>query len=90
MSLINLKLSNEEIINSYFLNLCCDDYTEPLISGGQSNADLALHKLDISNYSKLRNNVYPKTKRGSSYLSAFIRHGLIDLKQVWEFVEKFK
>ena len=90
MSLINLKLSNEEIINSNFLDLCCDKYTEPLIRGGQSNADLALHNLDISNYAKLRNNVYPKSKRGSSYLSAYIRHGLIDLKEVWKYVEKFK
>lgn len=90
MSLINLKSSNEEIINSKFLNLCCDNYTEPLIRGGQSNADLALHNLDISNYSKLRNNVYPKTNRGSSYLSAYIRHGLIDLKEVWQYVERFK
>ena len=90
MSLINLKLSNEEIINSNFLDLCCDKYTEPLIKGGQSNADLALHNLDISNYAKLRNNVYPKSKRGSSYLSAYIRHGLIDLKEVWKYVEKFK
>ena len=89
MSLINLKLSNEEIINSNFLDLCCDKYTEPLIRGGQSNADLALHNLDISNYAKLRNNVYPKSKRGSSYLSAYIRHGLIDLKEVWKYVEKF-
>ena len=90
MSLINLKSSNEEIINSHFLDLCCDEYTEPLIRGGQSNADLALHNLDISNYSKLRNNVYPKSKRGSSYLSAYIRHGLIDLKEVWKNVERFK
>ena len=90
MSLINLKSSNEEIINSHFLDLCCDEYTEPLIRGGQSNADLALHNLDISNYSKLRNNVYPKSKRGSSYLSAYIRHGLIDLKEVWKYVERFK
>jgi deoxyribodipyrimidine photo-lyase len=90
MSLINLKLSNKEIINSYFLDLCCDNYSEPLIQGGQSNADLALHNLDITNYSKLRNNVYPKSKRGSSYLSAYIRHGLLDLREVWKYVEIFK
>jgi hypothetical protein len=39
MSLINLKSSNEEIINSNFLDLCCDKYTEPLVRGGQSKAD---------------------------------------------------
>ena len=90
MSSINLHSSNKEIINSNFLNICCDDYTEPLIKGGQSKADLALHNLDITNYSKLRNNVYPMSKRGSSYLSAYIRHGLIDLKEVWQHVESFK
>jgi len=90
MSSINLHSSNKEIINSNFLNMCCDDYTEPLIKGGQSKADLALHNLDITNYSKLRNNVYPMSKRGSSYLSAYIRHGLIDLKEVWQHVESFK
>ena len=68
MSLINLELSNEEIINEYFNGLCCDKYTEPLIKGGQSNADNALNTLDIKNYAKTRNNVLPIENRGSSYL----------------------
>ena len=89
MSLINLDLSNEEIINEYFNGLCCDKYTEPLIKGGQSNADNALNTLDIKNYAKTRNNVLPIEKRGSSYLSAYIRHGLISLPEIWNFVEKF-
>ena len=90
MSSINLDLSNEEIINKYFNDLCCDKYTEPLIKGGQSNADNALNTLDINNYAKTRNNVLPIEKRGSSYLSAYIRHGLISLPEVWNFVEKFE
>ena len=90
MSLINLDLSNEEIINEYFNGLCCDKYTEPLIKGGQSNADNALNTLDIKNYAKTRNNVLPIEKRGSSYLSAYIRHGLISLPEIWNFVEKFE
>ena len=59
MSLINLDLSNEEIINKYFNDLCCDKYIEPSIQGGQSNADNALNTLDIKNYAKTRNNVFP-------------------------------
>jgi len=90
MSLINLDLSNEEIINKYFNDLCCDKYIEPSIKGGQSNADNALNTLDITNYAKTRNNGFPSEKRGSSYLSAYIRHGLISLPEVWNFVEKFE
>jgi len=40
-------------------------------------------------YAKKRNNVYPTGKRGSSYLSPYIRHGLLTLKDVWHAVEKF-
>ena len=52
MSLINLDLSNEEIINKYFNDLCCDKYIEPSIKGGQSNADNALNTLDIKKLCK--------------------------------------
>ncbi len=90
MSLINLDLSNEKIINKYFSDLCCDKYSEPLIKGGQNNADDALNSLNIQNYSKTRNNVIPIEKRGSSYISAYIRHGLISLNEIWNFVEKFE
>ena len=90
MTFINLDLSNEEIINKYFNDLCCDDYTDPLIKGGQTYADNALNSLDIQNYAKTRNNVLPIEKRGSTYLSPYIRHGLISLPEVWSFVEKFE
>tara|TARA_Y100000022_G_scaffold186122_1_gene182491 strand:+ start:5760 stop:6959 length:1200 start_codon:yes stop_codon:yes gene_type:complete len=90
MSLINLKLNNEQIIKEYFTNLCCDDYTIPFLKGGQSNADSALNNLNIDKYATKRNNVYPKNKRGSSYLSPYIRHGLLSLIDVWNAVEKFE
>ena len=69
MSLINLRLENEQIINDHFTNLCCDNYTTPFLKGGQSNADTALNQLNIDKYATKRNNVYPKSKRDSSYLS---------------------
>ena len=90
MAEINLNLDNQNIINDYFKDLTCDDYKESIFKGGQSFADQALNNLDISGYAKKRNNVYPLEKRGSSYLSPYIRHGLLSLKEVWSHVEKFK
>ncbi len=90
MSLIDLQLDNAEIIKKYFSGLCCDDFTYPFLSGGQSNADNALNQLDINKYATKRNNVYPANSRGSSYLSPYIRHGLLSLSEVWRAVEKFE
>ena len=90
MSLIDLQLDNEEIIRKYFSGLCCDDFTYPFLSGGQSNADNALNQLNINRYATKRNNVYPVDSRGSSYLSPYIRHGLLSLSEVWKAVEKFE
>jgi hypothetical protein len=69
---INLKSSNEEIVNTFFKDITCDDYQESIFKGGQSFADKALNNLDINGYAKKRNNVYPTEKRGSSYLSPYI------------------
>jgi deoxyribodipyrimidine photo-lyase len=64
-------------------------FRNQFLKGGQSFADQALFNLDISGYAKKRNNVYPSDKRGSSYLSPYIRHGLLSLKEVWDHVEGF-
>ena len=80
MPVINLKSSNEEIVNTFFKDITCDDYQESIFKGGQSFADKALNNLDINGYAKKRNNVYPTEKRGSSYLSPYIRHGLLSIK----------
>tara|TARA_B100000902_G_scaffold386073_1_gene428237 strand:+ start:471 stop:1664 length:1194 start_codon:yes stop_codon:yes gene_type:complete len=89
MSEINLNESNETIIHKYFQGLVCDDFTKSIFTGGQSVADDKLNNLDITGYAKKRNNVYPSKKRGSSYLSPYIRHGLLSLKDVWHAVENF-
>ena len=89
MSEININESNKVIIDKYFSNLVCDDYTESIFKGGQSHADEKLRNLDINGYSKKRNNVYPVRSRGSSYLSPYIRHGLIGLNEVWNAVADF-
>ena len=90
MSEINIHDSNKLIIDKYFNNLTCDEYTESIFTGGQSQADERLANLDIKGYSKRRNNVYPATTRGSSFLSPYIRHGLLNLPEVWKAVENFQ
>ena len=54
---INLKSSNEEIVNTFFKDITCDNYQESIFKGGQSFADKALNNLDINGYAKKRNNV---------------------------------
>ena len=63
MSEINIHDSNKLIIDKYFNNLTCDEYTESIFKGGQSQADERLANIDIKGYSKKRNNVYPATTR---------------------------
>ena len=65
MSLIDLQLDNEEIIRKYFSGLCCDDFTYPFLSGGQSNADNALNQLNIDKYCLLYTSPSPRDKRQS-------------------------
>lgn len=58
------------------------------IRGGQTAADRALEKLDIRGYASRRSEVLPKSARGASVLSPYIRHNLLTLKQVWKAVDK--
>ena len=57
------------------------------ISGGQQAADIALDGFDVAGYARRRNEVWPTQSRGASRLSAYIRHGLLDLPRVWQHVE---
>ena len=54
--------------------------------GGQSAADAALAALDITGYSRRRNEVWPEDRRGASRMSPYIRHGLVDLPTLWDHV----
>lgn len=56
------------------------------LRGGQSEADRRLAALDINGYASRRNEVLPRTMRGASQLSPWIRHGLLRLHDVWEAV----
>ncbi len=57
------------------------------IRGGQTAANEALAALDIRGYAADRSEVLPKSTRGASVLSPYIRHNLLTLKQVWVEVE---
>lgn len=57
------------------------------ITGGQVAADAALGALDITGYARRRNEVWPRSRRGASGLSPYIRHGLLSLPRVWSSVD---
>lgn len=54
--------------------------------GGQSRADAALANFDVTGYAARRNEVWPRSRRGASMLSPYIRHGLLTLPRVWQHV----
>jgi len=56
-------------------------------TGGQQAANAALAQLDIAGYASKRNEVWPPTRRGASRLSPYIRHGLLQLGEVWRATE---
>jgi len=60
----------------------------PRFRGGQRGADAALEAFDVSGYAARRNDVWPAQRRGASGLSPWIRHGLLDLRRVWDHVEE--
>ncbi len=56
--------------------------------GGQSAADAALAAFDVRNYANRRSEVQPRSRRGASALSPYIRHGLLSLADVWAHVAR--
>ena len=58
------------------------------ISGGQTAADQALANLDITGYANMRSQVFPKSSRGASVLSPYIRHNILTLRDVFQAVRK--
>lgn len=55
--------------------------------GGQRAADAALASFDVAGYAARRNEVLPVHRRGASRLSPYIRHGLLQLGDVWGHVD---
>ncbi len=56
------------------------------IRGGQTAANQALAALDIRSYASTRSEVLPRSRRGATVLSPYIRHNLLTLKEVWKAV----
>ena len=84
---INISDDLEAIVEKHFDGLHSGGGRSS-IQGGQSAADRALEQLDIRGYASNRSEVMPKTARGASALSPYIRHNLLTLKQVWKAVDK--
>lgn len=86
MKPLDLDRDPLEIIERDFQGLFSGAVTLSPIFGGQSAANLALAKLDITGYAANRSEVYPRERRGASQLSPYIRHNLLTLKQVFDAV----
>jgi deoxyribodipyrimidine photo-lyase len=85
---IDLGRPAEEIIDQDFQKLFSGPVGLSSISGGQTAADAALANLDISGYAAKRSEVLPRSARGASVLSPYIRHNLLTLPEVFAAVAK--
>ena len=74
-------------VREHLADLTCDTpAASPSFRGGQTAADAALAALDVTNYARRRNEVWPPERRGASRMSPWIRHGLLSLPALWEHV----
>lgn len=80
--LLSLEAPILEIIDRDFQGLFSGELGLSSIKGGQTAADEALARLDITGYAAKRSEVLPKSRRGASVLSPYIRHNLLTLPQV--------
>ena len=85
MTQVPLDLSNDllETIERDFRGLYSGDLGVSSIAGGQSAANIALANLDITGYANKRSEVLPRTQRGASVLSPYIRHNILTLSEVY-------
>ena len=78
----------EKFIELYFSHLTDPPFIgSPSIRGGQIAANSRLAALNLSGYASKRNEVLPISSRGASQLSPYIRHGLLQLTEVWSHAE---
>jgi deoxyribodipyrimidine photo-lyase len=74
-------------VGEHLGDLACDTpAASPSFRGGQTAADAALAALDVTNYARRRNEVWPPERRGASRMSPWIRHGLLSLPALWDHV----
>jgi len=87
MKSLSLKSPVLEIVERDFHGLFSGELGLSSIKGGQSAADAALAALDVTGYAHSRSEVLPKSRRGASVLSPYIRHNLLTLSQVYRAVK---
>jgi deoxyribodipyrimidine photo-lyase len=87
MKSLSLEAPALEIIERDFRGLFSGELGLSSIKGGQSAADAALAALDVTGYAHSRSEVLPKSRRGASVLSPYIRHNLLTLSQVYRAVK---
>lgn len=85
---IDISKDPLELIATEFAGLFSGEPGLSSIKGGQSAADAALENLDVTGYAKNRSEVLPKSRRGASQLSPYIRHNLLTLEEVYKAVSK--
>ena len=75
-------------VREHLAHLCIDEpQRSDRFVGTQAAADAALASFDLTGYAGRRNEVLPRSRRGASGLSPWIRHGHLTLPQVWAAVE---
>ena len=86
-ALLDLDQDVLEIVEHDFLGLYSGALGLSSIKGGQTAADQALAKLDITGYANSRSEVLPRDARGATVLSPYIRHNILTLDQVYQAVK---
>jgi len=84
---LDISRDTLEIIEQDFAGLYSGELGLSSISGGQTAADTALANLDITGYAGRRSEVLPRSKRGASVLSPYIRHNILTLDEVYRAVK---
>ena len=84
---LSLETPILDIIAREFEGLFSGELGLSSIKGGQTAANTALASLDIAGYANKRSEVFPKSKRGASVLSPYIRHNILTLDQVYRAVK---
>lgn len=75
-------------VGEHLAHLCIDESRRSgRFVGTQAAADAALAALDLTGYARRRNEVLPRSRRGASGLSPWIRHGHLTLPRVWAAVD---
>ena len=83
---LDITGTSESILEKHFQGLHSGG-GKSHVRGGQTAANQALESLDITRYASDRSEVLPRSRRGATVLSPYIRHNLLTLKQVWAAVK---